>query len=234
VKFRVDANAGYILFVPANLDSAYWELGGRQSLTNGFYAVYPAGEGTVYYRRFDTYVAGYLISLVTFIGLVIWYKREALGKKRSIVIKRHITAEELLKRIKSPEKDVKVLQRLYFIKYRYEGVMVEDAAKRVEISKPVAYIWQERWNKEGIEGLKPKFAGGKPSKLTDNQKEQMKEILNKRDDWTTEEIRKLISEEFMVEYTLKQIRIILRKFGMKLGKPYPHDYRRPDDAEDIL
>lgn len=157
-----------------------------------------------------------------------------MARPENITIKRHITAEELHKKLKSLEKDTKVLQRLYFIKYRYEGVSVEDAAKRVEISKPVAYIWQDRWNKEGYEGLKPKFAGGKPPKLTDNKKDQLKEILNKRDDWTTEEIKKLISKEFMVEYSLKQIRIILRKFGMKLGKPFQHDYRRPDDAEDIL
>ncbi len=157
-----------------------------------------------------------------------------MARPENITIARHITAEELNKRIKSLEKDVKVLQRLYFIKYRYEGVTVEDAAKRVEISKPVAYIWQYRWNKEGYEGLKPKFAGGKPSKLSDVQKEQLKENLKKRDYWTTEEIEKLISEKFLVEYSLKQIRIILKKFGMKLAKPFPHDYRRPDDAEEIL
>ena len=157
-----------------------------------------------------------------------------MARPENITIERHITAEELQKRIKSLEKDVKVLQRLYFIKYRYEGVTVEEAAERVEISKPVAYIWQDRWNKDGYEGLKPKFAGGKPSKLSDDQKEQLKKILNKRDDWTTDEIKKLISDEFMVEYSLKQIRIILRKFGMKLAKPFPHDYRRPDDAEEIL
>ncbi len=157
-----------------------------------------------------------------------------MARPENITIERHITAEELQRRIKSLEKDVKVLKRLYFIKYRYEGVAVEDAAKRVGISKPVAYIWQDRWNKEGYEGLKPKFAGGKPSKLSDDQKEQLKKILNSRDDWTTEEIKKLISKEFMVEYSLKQIRIILRQFGMKLAKPFPHDYRRPDDAEEIL
>jgi putative transposase len=157
-----------------------------------------------------------------------------VARPENIAIDRHLTAEELNKRIKSLEKDVKVLQRLYLIKYRYEGVTVEEAASRVGISKPVAYIWQDRWNKEGYEGLKPKFAGGKPSKLSDDQKEQLKKILNKRDDWTTDEIRKLISDEFMVEYSLKQIRIILRKFGMKLAKPFPHDYRRPDDAEEIL
>ncbi|MDL5501804.1 MAG: helix-turn-helix domain-containing protein, partial [Candidatus Methanoperedens sp.] len=143
-----------------------------------------------------------------------------MARPENITIERHITAEELQERIKSLEKDVNVLQRLYFIKYRYEGVTVEEAASRVEISKPVAYIWQDRWNKEGYEGLKPKFAGGKPSKLSDDQKEQLKKILNKRDDWTTDEIRKLIWKEFKIEYTLKQIRIILRKFGMNFSKPF--------------
>jgi len=62
----------------------------------------------------------------------------------------------------------------------------------------------------------------------------LKEILNTRDDWTTEEIRKLISKEYKVEYSLKQIRIILKKFEMNLAKPFQHDYRRPEDAEEIL
>lgn len=157
-----------------------------------------------------------------------------MARPENIAIDRHITSEELLKRIKSLEKDTKVLQRLYFIKYRYEGFSVEEAAERVEISKPVAYIWQDRWNKEGYEGLKPKFAGGKPPKLNNNQLDKLKEILDTRDDWTTAEIRKLISKEFKVEYTLKQIRIILRKFGMNFSKPFQHDYRRPEDAEEIL
>ena len=157
-----------------------------------------------------------------------------MARPESIIIVRHIPAEELNKRIKSLEKDVKVLKRLYFIKYRYEEVSVDESAKRVGISKPVAYIWQDRWNKEGYKGLIPKFAGGKPSKLSDSQKEQLKEMLKERDDWATEDVRKLVFQEFNVEYTPKQIRVILKGFGMNLAKPFPHDYRRPEDAEDRL
>ena len=51
---------------------------------------------------------------------------------------------------------------------------------------------------------------------------------------TTEEVREFIFLKFEVEYTLKQIRIILKKFGMNHAKPYPHDYRKPKNAEDIL
>ena len=98
----------------------------------------------------------------------------------------------------------------------------------------MAYIWQDGWNQEGYEGLKPKFAGGKTSKLSDKQKEQLKEMLKKRDDWPIEDVRELVFKKFNVEFTQKQIRVILKTFGMKLTKLYPHDYRKSADAEKHL
>ena len=44
----------------------------------------------------------------------------------------------------------------------------------------------------------------------------------------------MIHQEFGVKYTLKQIRIILKKLNMAYGKPFTLDYRRPDDAESLL
>jgi len=98
-----------------------------------------------------------------------------VARLEQILISRHLTVEELNRRIKFLEKDVKVLQRLYFVKNRYAGESVEESANKIGITKQVAYIWQERWNKKGYGGLKPKFTGGKPSKLSNEQKEQLKE-----------------------------------------------------------
>ena len=149
-------------------------------------------------------------------------------------IVRLVPVEDLDKRIRSLEKDVRVLKRLYFVRYRYDGLSVEEAAKKVGVTKMVGYQWQERWNKMGVEGLVPRFAGGRPSKLDEGQKKVLKEFLEERDDWTTGEIKDLIMDEFGVEYTLKQVRVILRGFEMKFGKPYQHDHRRPMDAEEQL
>lgn len=62
-----------------------------------------------------------------------------MAKTEQIPIERHLSSEDLLKRIKSLEKDTRVLQRLYFVKHRYEGASVEEASELVGISKPVAY-----------------------------------------------------------------------------------------------
>jgi len=155
-----------------------------------------------------------------------------MAKWDRIGIKRQMSAEELDKRIKTLEKDVKVLNRLYFIRNRYLGDSVELAASESGVTKRVGYIWQERWNKEGYEGLIPKYGGGRPAQLTEKDKDELKEILSKRDDWTTKEVKKLIKDEFGPDFSEKHVRSILRDFGLKFARPYPQDYRRPHDAEE--
>src|SRR5512137_2762918 len=125
-----------------------------------------------------------------------------------IQIEHHMSIEELNKRIKTIENDTKVLRRLYFIKYRYEGKLVSESSKLVGITKRTGYIWQERWNEKGYEGLIPRYAGGRPSKLTDAQKGHLVELLKQKDTWTTEEVRELIFKEFKVENKKKKFKII--------------------------
>lgn len=157
-----------------------------------------------------------------------------MSRNPSMNVEKWITSEKLKKRIRAKEKDVKVLNRLHFMNYLYNGCSVPEASEKLGITKVTGYNWLGRWNEDGYEGLIPRFAGGRPSKLTDTEKGQLKEILKERDDWTTKEIRKLICYRFNVEYSLKQVGIILRNLGMKFGKPYPKDYRRPPDAEEQL
>ncbi|MHC1585546.1 MAG: IS630 family transposase, partial [Candidatus Syntropharchaeia archaeon] len=58
-----------------------------------------------------------------------------MGRKRIYEVVKHIPAEELDKRIKKLEKDTKVLQRLYFIRYLYREMSVEEAADLVGVTK---------------------------------------------------------------------------------------------------
>lgn len=152
-----------------------------------------------------------------------------------IQLKKHVSLEDIDKRIKSIEKDAKILKRLYFIKFRYQGKTVENAARMVGVTKMVGYQWQKRWNEKGVEGLKPIAQSGRPLMLRMDQIKDLKDILSTRDDWSTKEIRNLIKEKYGIEYSLKEVWWLMRnKFRMKFGKPYVYDYRRPKDAEDIL
>jgi len=88
------------------------------------------------------------------------------------------------------------MQKVYYL---YAGYSVPEASEKIDITKQAGYKWLERWNEGSYVGLKPKFAGGRPSKLTGHEKSDLKELLKKRDDWTTKEIKNLIKKEFNVE-----------------------------------
>jgi putative transposase len=146
---------------------------------------------------------------------------------------RHLTAEDLDVRIRKLEKSTRILKRLYFVRYLYKGMGVEDATEMVGVTKKTGYDWLKAWNSKGYDGLIPDFGGGRPPKLSDEGKEELKEMLE-GGSWTTREVQRLIREEFRVSYSLWQVRRILNSFKMNFAKPNQKDYRRPDDAEDRL
>jgi putative transposase len=157
-----------------------------------------------------------------------------MAKRIPKEVKRHLTSGELRKLIRDEQKRGKILQRLIFINDLYEGKSIPSAAKHVGVVRTIAYQWLERWNESGFDGLIPRFAGGKPSKLTEEQKKELKALLEAKDLWYLGDVIDLIRTEFDVEYSERQVRRILKGFKMKHAKPYQVDYRKPKDAEEIL
>jgi putative transposase len=153
--------------------------------------------------------------------------------KEQILIDRKVTLDELNSLI-THEKNSRVLKKLYFVKFRYLEDSVEEAAIKLGVTKKTGYYWQEDWNKGGYTALIPQFCGGRKSKLTDEQIIKLRNLLNEKDYWTTREVLELIKEKYDVEYSQKQIGVILHSFNMYHSKPYVLDYRRPQNAEDIL
>ncbi|KXA99384.1 hypothetical protein AKJ41_05530 [candidate division MSBL1 archaeon SCGC-AAA259O05] len=153
--------------------------------------------------------------------------------KMIIEVEKHLSIRKLESRIRE-EKDSRMLRRLFFLRNMYEGDDMKEATAKVGVSLTSGYRWLHRWNEGGLERLKPDFGGGRPPKLSDEEREELKEILAERSDWTTKEIKKLVKEKFGVEYSRCHLRRILKSMGMNCGKPYQKDYRRPENAEEKL
>ena len=146
---------------------------------------------------------------------------------------KHISKEEL-KKIVRKEKNRHILERLLFINQLYLGASVPEACERVCISEQTGYEWLEKWNSQGREGLDPDFGGGRPASITTEQKENLKQKLTSKANWLTSEVRALIKENFGVLYSIRHVMRMLRDFGMHYAKPYPQDYRKPDNAKELL
>ena len=105
---------------------------------------------------------------------------------------------------------------------------------------PTGYAWVQAWNRVGYDGLCHPFhssdnSPGRPPSLDDDDIDLLKVLLAEKDNWQIGEIRQLIKETYGVDLSESQVgRILKNKVGMYFSKPYPHDYRRPDDAEQQL
>jgi len=144
--------------------------------------------------------------------------------------------EEIEKRLPT-ETDARVKPRLIFLNAIANcGISYDLASNICGLNLSTGYVWIRKWNAEGYEGLKDKDTRtGRPPKLDNDDMNKLKEILKTRDYWTTNEVRKVIKDQFDVDLAISQVIKILRdKFDMLFSKPYPMDYRKPENAEEIL
>ncbi|HIH60111.1 MAG: helix-turn-helix domain-containing protein [Candidatus Thermoplasmatota archaeon] len=145
-----------------------------------------------------------------------------------------VSEADITKRIREERNGVRVITRLIFIKFLYTGMGVIEASKNVGVAKRVGYQWIKRWNESSYDGLTPIFAGGKLGKLSMEQKDELKALLQAKDLWYLKDIVDLITTKFSVEYSERQIRRILKSFKMTHTKPYRVYYNKPDDADKKL
>jgi transposase len=80
---------------------------------------------------------------------------------------RHLSESELDQAIEEAQKgdETRLVRRLCFIKNVFFGDTDEMAARRVGVSQPTGGRWLKAWNDGGVDGLRPRFAGGRPAKL---------------------------------------------------------------------
>ena len=101
------------------------------------------------------------------------------------------------------------------------------------LSKPSAYRIQEIWNEGGPCAVCPAEIPGRPSRLSQEQKDELAHLLT-INPMETKDVQLFIMERYGIEYSMKQVHVNLTNMGMRHAKPYPEDRRRPDDADEQL
>lgn len=157
-----------------------------------------------------------------------------MSNKKRLKIVEHVGLSGVKKEIKKRKVNALILDRLLFIKKMFELDDVQLAAKSVGISHNTGYIWLRRWNKEGMNGLIPKYDGGKPSKLSDEDYRKLDEILEKTPNLTTDIASDILKSEFGVKFSDRHVSRILIKLNYTYTKPFMIYSKMPDDAEDQL
>ena len=127
----------------------------------------------------------------------------------------------LNKKIRKIKKDIRVLNKLHFVRGCYHNDNIAEVAENQGIPISTAYRWIKEWNEGGYNGLKPNFGGGRESKLNYQQKLDLFTTLYNKDIVTTDIVLDTIKEKFDVVYSKKQAREIAKKMGFTFSKGYP-------------
>jgi putative transposase len=120
--------------------------------------------------------------------------------------------------------ETRVVRRLCLITNLYAGDSITEAASRVDVTQPTASRWTDRWNKTGIDGLRPDFGGGRPPKLSEREQQRLTEALKQHQPLTTEHVHQLIEKGSGVLYSQRPV---LRSFKkLEYSTPFPDRYRQ--------
>ena len=151
-----------------------------------------------------------------------------MGTGRRKEIERHLSENELDAKLRDTE-DPEMVRRLGFIKNLYRGDTLGEAATREGKSQPTGARWAAQWNDGCVDELAPDHGGGRPSKLTASERQQLRKLLATDRPWSIRAVHDLIEERFDVTYHPNYIYELLRSLDVRSEKPRPQRPERPDN-----
>lgn len=123
----------------------------------------------------------------------------------------------------------------------FEHNSAEHIADVFQVSTRSVFRWIHKFSNHGIEGLKDHPKGHYKSKLSDTQKQQIKDWIkkgtNSKNDiihWTLEKLKTEIYSEFSVEITTTALWKNLKKMGLTLKKPRPIHHKSNKEEQEAF
>ena len=131
------------------------------------------------------------------------------------------------------EHDVRVKERiLLIIRVSSDKQHIESVAQELHRSRAWAYKWYKRYNDEGMEGLRDKPRSGKPSDMSKEETDKIKqELSDSNTGWDFRQVMDLIQKKTGVKYHEVHIRRLLHKWGFSSKVPQKRFVRTASKEE---
>ena len=119
------------------------------------------------------------------------------------------------------ESNPKLKERLLLIiRVEYDGLVPAHVAKELHRSKPWASYWLDRYEKEGVEGLKDKPMSGRPPEVAEKTMLKIrKELSENQSGWQAKQVMDIIYKKTGVKYHEVHVYRLLHKWGFSPKVP---------------
>jgi putative transposase len=149
-------------------------------------------------------------------------------------VESYMSVEDLNTHIRKFEGDCKTATRLHLIKLAMKTGNLKEACEILDIPIKTGQDWVKKWNKNGIDGLRHKKGAGRPSYLLEGQFEELDEWMEGKEYLVTKDVYSYIKEHFGIDYSIKQVRRIVKKLNYTWVSPYPIADEQAENAEELL
>lgn len=147
----------------------------------------------------------------------------------------------LLTRIHKQSQYPQVRQRAHCIVLSFRGYSIQQLHDIFQVSRLTIYNWLNAWESRFLTGLYDKKGRGRKPKLTQEQKEKVREWIKKYPK-NINKIRVLIKEEYDITLSKQTIKRILKSLHFSWhrvrrkvkGKPDPVEYQQKKDELELL
>lgn len=121
------------------------------------------------------------------------------------------------------------------LELKKSGWKNSEIAEALGVSRPTVTYWFKQGDTQ--EAMKEKNRSGRPSKITAEQKMELKNMLLEGaqahgfegDRWIRKRVKQLIEEKFNVKYELTQVGVILAEMNMTWQKPIKKAVQRDEE-----
>ena len=111
-------------------------------------------------------------------------------------------------------------------------------ARRLSVSRAAVGNWVKALSEGGLQELGQRFSTGRPSKLSDEQMEDLEQILRRgalaagfpTERWTLARVKQLIEREYAVTYHLNYLPRLLQRLGWSRQQPLARVAEREEEV----
>ena len=129
------------------------------------------------------------------------------------------------------ERDPKVRERLLMIMGMLDGKTTRQVATDLRCPQPNVVYWKQRFEKEGLEGLRDRPRSGRPPKVARWKLEHTRKLIEKKQCWTATAVMKLIYKKTGVQYSLMHVTRLLHSWGLSKQRPRKKHINAASDEE---
>ena len=142
------------------------------------------------------------------------------------------------KTLSSQASDWREGRRLRAWELKQQGWNQREIAQALGITEGAVSQWMKRGRQGGVEALKKRMSLGAPSRLSEEQWAQLKELLAQGapahgfpgEVWTCERVAEVIRKEFGISYHPAHVSRLLKALGLSLQKPMRRAEQRNEEA----